>query len=1151
MQPTTADLIRQWLGDRQPQQSVAPSNQIGIASSPVEETIDQAIYPGPTSAQAIYARLVEGMDTTPTAPKVDWRAIAGLALDTQRAQREEAQRQAQAAAEAQQRTWTDTLVTMAARTGLPVAGGLVGALAGPVGAVAGVATAGALGEQLAQSYEVSRGQRTEQNPLEIFGQGAVAAVPGLPLRGGVSLMRQVPRVAASGAGMGALSTGVTQLAQEGELNPAGLAAGALGGATIGTGLGAGAVGLQSPAVRAIATRLATEERGSIPLGGPPSPRVMPQVPDAAPGGATSRTGTIEPAAPIEAPNVPAREAVVREPAAPDADFIARHERNMVRAGQEPEVAAESARELAEVLGQGPDATVTHAQMLREANEALPYWLGQKGLPIDEAGAGALAMHAAVRQQRLTTLINERGPNLRQRYLAGDPAAIGTVNALSEKYGVQGIDGIDRLTLEVGAAAAEATLADRKSASAIARALNFRGARKADGVADAEFLLKAQERGLPALEALEALAKLKDPAARTHALRQLLKPTAQDKWRAVMYSSWLSHLATHGVNIFGTSTSVLAREVMRSTLLAGVDRAISGATGRARQIASVSPLLLGKAYVEGIKAGYRSASVFLRTGFDTTPGQAGKHLDAQPLQAFDGLFGQAVSLPTKMLGAADAFMAQPPYWAEVYRRSMAKVLNELKSGEITKAEIKDRLDHHIKFHEFDDELVKKVQEYVRTALFKNEPGPGTRLISQGVKWLDSLTDIRKGPQQVLAVPLGTLMVPFRGTVAALARQGTKLSGGGLVTGYRELRYKPDPDTVKASQDIAEAIFGVSLIAALLTNMADGTIEVTGALPENAFERETMWARGSKPWGLKVGDRTIPASTLGPVAFPVAIAGAYLEAVKRDPKRPSDPFASIVAPALKSMLDGTMLKTTADFTNAIEEPRMADRFIGRTVTSFVPLAGAGRMVRDEVDPVLRNPGGAGATAKALGGGDEDKTSLGDRIVAGTRNITEEVAGSLPGLSQTVRPRVDLFGQEIQRSSSFERITGSPTIAQPLRDELVRLRQALPSWDDDAIYPSDPNRAIAYLETQGREESGSEDFRLTDDERTSYAKLLGQYQEKAIRQAIEHPSYAGRTDEQKAALIVNTKADAKKYSDKLWKRKHGADILGRIQRIREKRR
>lgn len=829
-----------------------------------------------------------------------------------------------------------------------------------------------------------------------------------------------------------------------------------------------------------------------------------------------------------------------------AEDTRRHEARLRRLGRSEDEIEESTfvfrHILDDVMGQdGREIVKSNQKSIDLAKELLAS--GEFVMPKGKAGkmkfseedAAAVAYEYAMRDEFLSRIRQRVTPDLRARLGKGDPEAAATVAELSAKYGVDGIDGLERLKYEAGLMAIEAAVADKTIGTAQGRGLQLRRARLSlKGVSDAEFLRAAEQKGLTPKQAMDALDEI-DAAGgtaqeRRRRRRQMTEVGIQDKWRQVIYTALLSNPGTHGVNFGTTTASILARETLSNTLVTGVDRARSAITGSPRRIATPPAALLGKAYLEGMKTGFETGGFFLRRGYD--PNSVAADVDI-PLEAFSGrVTGPLMQAPTRLLGAADAFMAQPVYWGEVFRRATAKAMNEGLSGEALAA----RIEELARTHDIDDDLVKAVNSHVQTVLFKDKPGKLTRWAAQGVKTLNDV-----GKQYAGGAPLGTMLLPFLTTPASIMRQGFKAAGGGLVTGAMAARAG---DSVKATRDVAEAVIGLGLMSALVLNIADGTIGVVGDLPRNEFERESLYAQGKKPWSLQIGNRIFPATSLGPLATPLAIAAAYVQAAKADPKRAPDAFATYVAPALKMITDSTMLKGMSDFLEGIRDRDKADQLVGKVVTMNIPYAGALRHVRDQVDPLLRDPGGRGATARFLQG---EPTTLGARVSALGRNVQEQIEAALPGLSTRIRPRIDSFGHAVQRPNSMDRVRGSEVKDDPVRSEIIRLKQAFPSWEDDALYPGNAESALTSLEQTYKKKANSESFMFTERERNLYKVLVGRAVGDTLGAVVAHPDYATLTDEEKADVIRNERKLAARSAVELFKDAIEPSVAPRLSRTR----
>jgi hypothetical protein len=145
-------------------------------------------------------------------------------------------------------TMGDSLATGAMRIGGGILGGVLGAAGGPVGIAAGGAAGAAGGEALAELYEKVRGLRQDINPAQIAVQGALGAIPVPGVAKGAGVLKSALVHGAQGAGMGAVATAATELADTGQLPSLGqVAQGAGMGAVAGGTIGGLSAKVQQPA----------------------------------------------------------------------------------------------------------------------------------------------------------------------------------------------------------------------------------------------------------------------------------------------------------------------------------------------------------------------------------------------------------------------------------------------------------------------------------------------------------------------------------------------------------------------------------------------------------------------------------------------------------------------------------------------------------------------------------------------------------------------------------------------------------------------------------------------------------------------------------------------------------------------------------------
>ena len=200
-------------------------------------------------------------------------------------------------------------------------------------------------------------------------------------------------------------------------------------------------------------------------------------------------------------------------------------------------------------------------------------------------------------------------------------------------------------------------------------------------------------------------------------------------------------------------------------------------------------------------------------------------------------------------------------------------------------------------------------------------------------------------------------------------------------------------------------------------------VTGGGPSDPKQRALLYMTGWQPYSFKIGDayysyqRIDPFSTL----LGVAADGAEISTAMngQEQKGIADMiFASIT----KNLTNKTWLQGVSDAIEAISDPdRYGKNYINSMVASFVPAVVA--QTAQSLDPEMRD----------------------------ARNIVDSVKTRVPGLSQQVLPRRDIWGNSIEHSGAF----GGPV--SPIYESQVTNDPIVQKMLDAGYFPSKLQRKI----------------------------------------------------------------------------------------------
>ena len=254
-------------------------------------------------------------------------------------------------------------------------------------------------------------------------------------------------------------------------------------------------------------------------------------------------------------------------------------------------------------------------------------------------------------------------------------------------------------------------------------------------------------------------------------------------------------------------------------------------------------------------------------------------------------------------------------------------------------------------------------------------------------------------------------------------------------------------------------------------------ITGGGPVNPAERRTERRLGVGRYAFRVGDTYYSYAGMEPFSSTIGlwadvgeiIASGHLD--KEEDKQ--ELIAAVIAGTAYNMTNKSFMQGFATMIEMMSDPTRysksaVDNFMRSVVPRFVT-----QMERVH-DPVMRE----------------------------ARSYVDEIKAQIPGLSETLLPRVDLWGRDammgIPTPGGGSNLAWGPDIASPIflskykenpvDLELRRMRVHLTPPDDTLKLPQ-----------------MEEPLRLTDDERYFYQRRTGEIAFKELSKLIESPKYA----------------------------------------------
>ena len=175
--------------------------------------------------------------------------------------------------------------------------------------------------------------------------------------------------------------------------------------------------------------------------------------------------------------------------------------------------------------------------------------------------------------------------------------------------------------------------------------------------------------------------------------------------------------------------------------------------------------------------------------------------------------------------------------------------------------------------------------------------------------------------------------------------------------------------------------------------------TWAAPTAQKEKDTFYAAGMQPYSIKIGDKWVAYSRLGPLAYPIAMAAAIKYFTQQNPNSVSDTdlqkTIKIITGIAKFFSDQSYVEGLGDFVGLAEgDVTAAVQAISNIPSQLIPLASLQRWVANIIDPIYRKT--------------ETKLSV--------ENIIKNLEKGIPFLSKQLEAYKTPLGQPSERQYPY---------------------------------------------------------------------------------------------------------------------------------------
>jgi hypothetical protein len=572
------------------------------------------------------------------------------------------------------------------------------------------------------------------------------------------------------------------------------------------------------------------------------------------------------------------------------------------------------------------------------------------------------------------------------------------------------------------------------------------------------------------------------------VRALQKPGAIVWAKWYWYTNLLSGPKTQVRNVLG-NVSNLTTGFLTKPFAAASDYARHFVTGKEREVLFGEIPHEAHGILAGLKDGWKKAHFVMKNGFTLDDVAS---LDFKPPEVAGGIYTNLVG---RSLEAADQFFRSVAASGELHSQAYLAAAKKGLKGEAFKEFYTDFItDPPLS-------VMKSVSRFGKKSVFRQEPG----------KLLNAITKVKNDFD--IKLPSGKtvkvfnpmkFVLPFVSTPANIIKSSMEYTPAGFFSGFFKETAR------EQAQTFGKAAFGSIALAPLALMAAEG--RVSGSGPKDKELKDLLYSSGWQPNSIRIGDKWYSYSNFQPLALPLSlIANAFeLHHYEGEEANP----VGIIAKTANSLFQQSYLSGLAALQDALENPETFGKaFANRFLTSVLPLSALrGQLTRAE-DETIRKPD----------------------------TVSESIKTTLPGLSDNVRPRLNVFGEEATRDTGLPQpleflanFLSPVDIRQvedsPLSKELLRLK--------DDIQIGFPSKSFTVNNTK---------VELTPDEQNQYLEVSGQRIKQQLERAVQSEGWASRSDEAKAKFIKKVIETERERAKKLLVRQSDR-IKSQIRQARD---
>lgn len=471
-----------------------------------------------------------------------------------------------------------------------------------------------------------------------------------------------------------------------------------------------------------------------------------------------------------------------------------------------------------------------------------------------------------------------------------------------------------------------------------------------------------------------------------------KKATKPRWQRAVSEYYINALLsgpqTHVVNMVSNALTAVAQipEHAAASMIGSARQAFTRNAVDRVVASEVGARAFG--LIQGAKEGAKMFARALRTGeaSDFT-----SKVEGEEFKAIPGPLGEIVRIPTRFLTAEDELFKGIARRMAINGLAVRKARREGLKGDDLKKRIADLSANP------PDDIFARALEYGRYLTFQQSLGPiGTKVSAVTNESL-----------------IAKVFLPFVRTPANLLKFAVERSPAAPL--LKEWRKDFAAGGARRDLAIAKASLGSGLGMAMYEAALKG--QITGSPPSDQQKARLLYADGWQPYSIKIGDQWFSYMRLDPFSTTIGVAAdlATLPEGMTEKQRENE-TALFVASILGNLASKTWMSGISDLVSALDEPdRYADNMLQRLVGSFLVPTGVVQVTR-VTDPTRREAG----------------------------NMSEALQSRVPGLSENLMPRRDIWGRPVVSQGGLGPDFISPVwvseqLQDPVNSELLQLDYA----------------------------------------------------------------------------------------------------------------